>query len=125
VIVLDTSLLVAHLRGQKKATAFLVRHEGDQDLVVPALAAWELWREASTPDRAQQLESMLESMTVEPFMPAMAKLAADMHHALEREGLRVPHFDLLIAAHAVYHQAALATLDADFDAIRGLRVLRP
>lgn len=124
-IVLDTSVLIDHLRGVKRATKFLLDHEGRDEMVVPALVAWELWRGATTPARAEKVEALLESVTVEPFMPAMAKLAADLHRAMEDAGRKPAHFDLLIAAHAVFHNAPLATLDKDFESFDGLRILRP
>lgn len=123
-LVVDTSVLIAHLRGTKSVTAFLDAEAARGPLVVPALAAWELWKGATTPARAEKVEALLEAVDVDPFLLAMARLAGDLHVEHRNAGVERPAFDLLIASHALFHGAPLATLDRDYDTVRGLRVIR-
>lgn len=123
-LVVDTSVLVAHLRGSKKATRFLDEHASRGPLLVPALAAWELWKGATTPARGERVEALLEAVHVDPFLPSMARVAGELHVHHKEAGIERPTFDLLIASHALYHGAPLATLDRDYDSVRGLKVIK-
>lgn len=123
-LVVDTSLLVAHLRGAEKATRFLEDHAARGPLLVPALAAWELWKGATTPARAERVEALLEAVHVDPFLPAMARVAGELHVQHRAAGVERPAYDLLIASHALFHGAPLATLDREYETVRGLKVLQ-
>jgi predicted nucleic acid-binding protein len=123
-IVVDASVLIAHLRGDKQVTSFLQGHAAAGDVVVPALAAWELWKGATTPARVERVEALLEAVRVDPFLPSMARLAGELHRQHREAGIERPTFDLLIASHALFHDAPLATLDRDYDTVKGLRVVR-
>lgn len=123
-IILDSSVVIEHLRGSQHATRFLSREAARGELVVPALAGWELWRGATTPARLEKVDAFLAGTTVEPFSPAMARLAADLHRRAREAGREPPAFDLLIASHALFHGVPLATLDRDFEDIDGVDVVR-
>jgi predicted nucleic acid-binding protein len=123
-LVVDTSVLIAHLRGAKRTTRFLEEHASRGPLLVPALAAWELWKGTSTPAQSERVEALLEAVHVDPFLPAMARAAGELHRRHRADGIERPTFDLLIASHALFHAAPLATLDRDYESIRGLTVIR-
>ena len=123
-LVVDTSVLIAHLRGVGPVSTFLLEHAKRGALVVPALAAWELWKGATNPARVAGVDALLETLHIDAFMPAMARLAGELHVQHRRDGIERPTFDLLIASHALYHDAPLATLDRHYDSIAGLQVIR-
>lgn len=123
-LVIDTSVLIAHLRGSPATTRFLEDHAARGPLLVPALAAWELWKGASTPARLDKVEALLEAVHVDPLLAAMARLAGSLHAQHRAEGVERPAYDLLIASHALFHAVPIATLDRDYDSVRGLRVIR-
>lgn len=123
-LVVDTSVLVAHLRGAKRASRFLQEHAARGPLLVPALAAWELWKGATTPARTDRVEALLEAVDTDPFLPAMARLAGDLHRQHRADGIERPAYDLLIASHALFHDVPLCTLDRDYETIRGLTVIK-
>lgn len=124
-IVVDTSVIIAHLRGARSATKFLEENASRGPLLVPAIAAWELWRGASTPARLDHVDELLESFVLDPLLPAMARTAGVLHNEQRAAGIERTPYDLLIASHALFHDAPLATLDRDFDKVRGLRVIHP
>lgn len=123
-LVLDTSVLVAHLRGSKAATRFLEAEAARGPLLVPALAAWELWKGATTRSRAEHVHALLEAVTMDPFLASMARIAGELHVEHRERGEERPAYDLLIASHALHHGCPLATLDRDYDTVRALRVIR-
>jgi len=121
--VVDSSVLIDHLRGVAGATAFLeaARHRGP--VHVPALAAWELWKGATNTRRRAGVNDLLSSVDVDPFGPAMAQIAGELHVRLSAGGKTPPAYDLLIASHAILRGLPIATRDRDYSAISGLEVI--
>lgn len=115
-IVVDSSVLVAHLRGASKSNDFLEGEQRRGAIVVPAFVAWELWKGASTIREKAGAHELLGS--VDPFSAPMAQIAGDMHTRLATVGRTPPAFDLLIASHALFHGLPLATEDRDYSVFR-------
>ncbi|HUR24636.1 MAG TPA: type II toxin-antitoxin system VapC family toxin [Candidatus Thermoplasmatota archaeon] len=120
-IVTDSSLLVAHLRGSKAATRFL---KGQKEVVAPALVAWELWKGARTVAEHAAVRDLLGLCHVEPFSAALAESAGLLYREAEGQGRRRPAIDLLIASHALHRGCPVATLDHDYEGIPGLQVVK-
>lgn len=124
-IVADSSLLIDHLRGDGDATALLEEERERGSIMVPSLVAWELWRGARTPVQRDGVEALLQGLWVDPFSAAMAHLAGSLDRSLRERGEAKPTYDLLIASHALFHDAPLATVDRDYAGIEGLQVVTP
>ena len=122
-VVVDSSVLIDHLRGGSRATAYLERERRRGRVYVPALVAWELWKGTTNPRRRAGVHDLLSSMEVDPFGPAMTQLAGDLHVRLAGSGKTPPAYDLLIASHALHHGLPLATRDRDYTAIPGLDIV--
>lgn len=122
-IVIDTSLVIGHLRGKARARALLREHA--EDAVVPTLVAWELWKGAASPRDQAAVEAFLDEVPLDPFVGGMARIAGLLQIDQRKAGAERPVFDLLIASHALYHGGKVATLDRDYDGIHGIEVLRP
>ncbi|MBI4415489.1 MAG: type II toxin-antitoxin system VapC family toxin [Euryarchaeota archaeon] len=122
-IVVDSSVLIDHLRGVARATEFLERERRRGPVHVPALAAWELWKGATSARRRAGVHDLLSSVDVDPFAPAMAQLAGELHVRLRAIGRTPPSYDVLIASHALLRGLPLATRDRDYSAVPGLQVV--
>lgn len=122
-IVADTSVLVEHLRGNQDVTGRLEQEISRDPLLVPALVAWELWKGANSAAQMQAVDRLLEAARPDPFVPAMAALAAELHRDHRRQGIERPQWDLLIASHALHHDAPMVTVDGDFTSIAGLETI--
>lgn len=122
-LVLDSSVLIDHLRGNEETTSFLEAQGRHGVLYVPSLVAWELWKGASTPRQRSGLVDLLSNLEVDPFTAALAELAGELMRRLVGQGQRPPSFDLLIASHALLRDIPLATKDRDYRGIPGLRLL--
>ena len=90
---------------------------------MPALAAWELWKGATNARRRAGVHDLLSSVDVDPFAPAMAQLAGELHVRLRAAGRTPPSYDLLIASHALLRGLPLATRDRDYSAVPGIQVV--
>ena len=123
-LVADASVLVDYLRGGRASGTVLRRHLARGPLVIPALVAFELWAGANTTARRERVGQVLGVALVEPFTPALARLAGELDLRERGRGRTRPRLDLLIATHAISHDAPLATLDRDYAGIEGLDVLR-
>ena len=104
-LVVDSSVFVAHLRGDTKATTFLAREAKRGPVIAPALVAWELWKGATTPAREDKVRLLLESVEVDAWTPAMAELAGRIHRDHRARGVERPAIDILIASHALHRGA--------------------
>lgn len=122
--VVDAGILIGHLRGTRKATVALKEAIARGETLVPAIAAWETWCGATTPARRTAIETTLDVLRVDPMTAAISERAADLYIRLARKGRPVGDADTMIAAHALYHDAPLLTLDGHYDGIEGLRVLK-
>ena len=123
-LVVDSSILIDHLRGASTATEFLRRERRRGPVLVPSLVAWELWKGAVTPRQRTGVQELLTALDADPFGPAMAQLAGELHVRLRASGRMPPVFDLLIASHALVHGLPLATHDRDYAGIPGVEMIR-
>lgn len=122
-IVVDTSLLVEHLRGTVNVATFLEREARRQEVLVPALVEWEFWKGAETGRERSAVAELLGSLTTDPLSASIARIAGDLYQTHRRAGTERPVWDVLIASHALFHDAPLATLDRDYARIEGLDVI--
>jgi predicted nucleic acid-binding protein len=122
VIVLDTSLLVEGLTGQKRS-APAIRNalmEGER-ILVPALVLYEWFRGPRLAEELAAQEALFPAASAIPFGPEEAALTAEIYRAVSRP--RGREIDLAIAACALVRGAYLWTLNsADFRDVPRIRL---
>jgi predicted nucleic acid-binding protein len=112
-ILVDSDVLVDHLRGHRRFTA------GGDELHVSAITRAELFSGRGGEER--RIRRLLEPMTDIAVDAAIAERAGRLRRGTTR---RLP--DALIAATALEHRLTLVTRNTrDFEGIRGLRVRAP
>ncbi len=123
-ILLDTSAVVAHLRGRIDILALAASGE---PLFLPLVALGELYKGAeksARPARNRQIvDDFLQMAALLYPDTATAEAYARAAVVLEAKGEVIPENDLWIAAVAIECDMPLATRDAHFDRVEGLTVL--
>lgn len=112
-ILVDSDVLVDHLRGHRRLVA------GNDELHVSAVTRAELFSGRGVEER--RIRRLLGPMTDVPVDATIAERAGRLRRDTSR---RLP--DALIAATALEHRLTLVTRNIrDFEGIRGLKVRTP
>jgi tRNA(fMet)-specific endonuclease VapC len=124
-ILLDTSAVVAHLRGQIDLFSLTAPTE---PLFVPLVALGELYKGAAKSARPVEnrrvVDEFMQGAALLYPEEATAECYAQSALALESKGEVIPENDLWIAAVALACDLPLATRDGHFLRVEGLTVLR-
>jgi predicted nucleic acid-binding protein len=122
VIVLDTTVLVDSLTGEKRSAAALRRvFERSERVVLPALVCYEWLRGPRLRQELALAERLFPRESAIVFGPAEAALSAKLYRSVRLP--RGREMDLAMAACAMVRVAELWTLNpADFEDIPGLRL---
>lgn len=122
-IVVDSDILIALLRGDKRATQVMqTLHEAGDELATTSINMAEVLRgKAASARELAMARRRLRGLTEVPFGPRAARRFAQMMNGLDRVGRPVPELDGMIAAATLEAGARLATWNVrHFDAIPGL-----
>ena len=124
-VLLDTSIVVSHFRNGDAMGARLATFE---ELYLPLPALAELFagafRSARPEKNLQQIELFLEA--VEVLLPdeKTSEIYGRVSAQLAQAGTPIPQNDIWIAAMAIQFDLPLASGDAHFAHVTGLRLLR-
>ena len=126
--VIDTSAAVAHLRGVATVSGRLHSKLRAKETLFLPLTAWgELLFGAYHADRPERELANLDEFTPATVLLMPTERTADEYARLKQRlalaGTPIPENDLWIAAAALEHGLPLATRDAHFARVPGLRVL--
>jgi predicted nucleic acid-binding protein len=115
----DTSILVAHLRGDERVRSVF---DPAVESLACSLVAWELWKGARSATAMRGVARLLRALHLDPLTSELAEFAGAVHRDLVAAGQPRTDFDTIIAAHAIWRNVPLVTLDGGFDGIPGLDV---
>ena len=129
-MILDSSILIADERGRFALQEFFAAH-GSDTYCLAAITVSELWHgvERATPParkvaRGSQVQHWLISFRVLSFDAEVARRHAAIWADLEVRGCVIGSHDMQIAATALFHGHALATLNqGEFLRVPGLRLI--
>jgi predicted nucleic acid-binding protein len=120
-ILVDSDVLIAHLRGVAVARDWLVGARNDGPLAISAVSIVELIGGMRTVER-REVWRLLASFRVEPATEMVARRAGDMMRRYRRSHNRIGLGDYLIAATADVQGLELATLNVrHFPRFEGLQ----
>ena len=128
-LALDTNTISYYFRGDTQVVPRMHALPPAQ-LAVPSVVVYELryglmrLPPAAAQPRLEALSTFLLPLRVLDFDEACAQVAATLRARLEAEGRPIGPHDLLIAATALRHGAALVTRNvAEFSRVQGLEVV--
>ena len=121
-MILDTHALSAFVEGDRRLASLLRAHE---HLAIPVivLGEYRFGIAASSQRDAYEawLQQYLNRFDVLSINPETADVYAALRGELKTAGTPIPANDAWIAALALQHRLPLASRDAHFDHVRGLR----
>lgn len=119
-VLFDSSVLIAHLRGETRATALLTSVQTD-DRLASVLSRAEIDGGMRSSERAQ-VAGLFSVLTLLPVTDLIAGRAGEHLRRFRRSHAGIDLVDYLVAATAELHGARLATLNVrHFPMLKGLR----
>jgi tRNA(fMet)-specific endonuclease VapC len=124
--VLDTNTLIYFFKGVGKVKNRLLSMP-PSEIGLPAIVLFELElsiaKSSSPRKRIAQLEDFMSLVNIIPFGPVEAKTGAQIRAQLEKKGIPIGPYDVLIAACAKANDLILVTHNVkEFRRIKGLRL---
>jgi tRNA(fMet)-specific endonuclease VapC len=124
-LLLDTSVIIEHFRGNRELTA---RLEAADSVSVPSIVIGELYygalRSANFEKQQHQLTVFLRHLNILSIDQQTAFEYGQIRFALAAAGTPIPENDIWIAALAVQHRLKLAARDQHFERIAHLQILQ-
>lgn len=108
-IVADSDVLIDFLRGRGEGARRVAIELETRSFATTAITAFEIRSGARTPRQKKAVDTLLEAMTVIPFGPEEARLAAELRQQVEREGQPIGMADYMIAASCITADGILLT----------------
>ena len=121
-IIADTDVLIDFLRGRGVAARIAVELES-RSFGTTAVTAFEIRSGARTARQRSAVDALLEAMTILPFGPEEAQVAAEVRQQVESQGLPIGMADYMIAAICISNDGVLLTRNLKhFERVKGLRL---
>ena len=123
-LLIDTSILIDHLRKKNKRKSQFYKTIGNYTLYVSTITLFELFAGGKDEQKKQDIENIIEYLKILPFTKETAKKAGEVYLSLRSENKLIEAKDLFIAATALSHNLPLMTLNIKhFDRIAELNII--
>lgn len=122
---LDTNVLIAMFRGNQSVRNSIIR-VGFDNCAVSEVSIAELFYGAAKSGRQSHFDDVKNVMRQFEIVPVFLSLEryGELKADLERKGMRIDEFDLLIAATAIFNQQTLVTANTKhFSRLPGLDIV--
>lgn len=125
-VLIDTSIIIEHLRKQNKSKSILYNIVNGHDLYLSTMVEFELYIGATDPQKRREIQEVLAWCIVLPLTSDVAQSAATIYQQLRTKNQLIEIRDILIAATALVHNLPLMTLNTGhFNRIIGLSFMSP
>lgn len=122
-ILVDTSIIIEHLRKQNRRKSILYDMVGDYVLYIATIVEFELYAGAVDTQKQQDIAEIVSWCNVLPFTTDVARTAATIFRDLRTANQLIEIRDIFIAATALTYDLSLVTLNlSHFNRIDGLRL---
>ena len=125
-LMIDTSVVIDHLRKRNKRKSALFAIVDGYSLHTPTVVEFELFAGATNAEKRQDIEYILQLCTSVPLNSEVARHAGQLYRRLRRKNKLLEIRDLFIASSAVVHGLTLMTFNTEhFQRVDGLNLLAP
>lgn len=125
-LLIDTSILIDHLRKQVRSNSILYNIADQYELYVSTIIEFELYMGAINEEKHQDIRTVLSWCTSLPLTSQIAQRAGMIHRELKQNNQLIEIRDMLISATALTHNLPVMTLNAKhFERVSGLRLVTP
>ena len=125
-LMIDTSVVIDHLRKRNKRKSALFRIVDDYQLHTSTIVEFELFAGSTNAEKRRDIEQILRFCASVPLTSEIAQEAGQLYQLLKRKNQLLEIRDLLIASSAVVHGLTLMTFNTrHFQRVDGLNVLTP
>jgi len=115
-LLIDTSILIDHLRKSHKDKTIFYQLTFQYDYLISSMTEFE-FSVGTTPRNRQFTEALLAQLPILPFDSACVKTATEIYRDLKTKNQLISLPDIFIAATAITHDLQLLTLNRKhFDA---------
>ena len=122
-ILIDTSIIIDHLRKKNKKKSRLFNIIENYDLFISTITIYELFAGALDETKRKDINDFLILAEILPFTRETAECAGDIYLTLRNQNELIDARDIFIAATALIHQLPLMTLNVKhFNRIDELRI---
>jgi len=127
--IVDADWAMEAVAGRQHASDTLAQLLTQDNVAISWVTVGELHEGAfGSPDPQTELATYREYLRAfavlglsDPIMERFARLRAEFR----RQGVRIPDFDLIVAATALHHDLTVLTNDAHFRRVPGLKLYQP
>lgn len=126
-ILVDTNILIEHLReGKKKEeTAHQIVARQFEKILISSISVYEIEYGALRAGRTSDILSLLGIVEIIPFGKQEAEEAANIWCRLFQQGIRIGIRDIFIAGIAIKHRLPVFTRNTEhFEKIPGIRLFK-
>jgi tRNA(fMet)-specific endonuclease VapC len=110
-IIIDTTVLIDHLRKSDKRKSLLFTVIGKHDLFISAVSIFELYAGATDQRKTRDIEIIMGTLESLPLSTETAQKAGQLYLSLKKENLTLEIRDLFIGATAIIHKLPLLTFN--------------
>ena len=121
-ILADSNVYIDLIRSRRDPRAVRAPYVRAGSLLTCDVIRLEVLRGVVAPDRRAELEEFFDLIPSPSLGPDAWRMALDLGWRLDRAGNVLPSMDLVIAACALVHRAAVVSTDRHFASVPGLKL---
>jgi tRNA(fMet)-specific endonuclease VapC len=124
-VLIDTSIIIDHLRKKSKTKSHFYRIVGNHNLFISTITLFELYSGATDKERLKDIKNIIAYVHILPFTSKIAKQAGEIFRSLKKENKLIEFRDLFIGATALAHDLPIMSLnEKHFNRIKELKSLK-
>lgn len=122
-MVIDTSVLIAHLRSPNKQSTLFYKLPANISYSISTVTLFELYIGAKNPEREKDILLLIRGLNILPFTGETAIKAAEIYRLLIKQNKIIEFRDIFIAATCMVNNQSLITLNTKhFERVQDLKL---